>query len=182
MIMTAPKATLPVSYNVAVIELEGRFYPVRIKRDKDTRTIKLDSAPHLLWDIEVLFGIPPAQGPFHRQGVVSFSKHHHALAFCHRNQEEFGVLWHWQEVAARTEAYPERNAWYREEIRELAKAFPHVHVSGTEAYAHVSFRDGTWCSVFAPNVDEMWKQLYERVYETLHTKATEAGPASPATV
>lgn len=106
----------PVSEGYAVIELEGREYPVRTKREKGSGLLQVESFLHLRWEVEVLTGIPYAGEPQPPRGVISFRTHRLAIMICHRDVERC----QWQLLSAQVELSPERNAWYCDELVALA--------------------------------------------------------------
>lgn len=62
--------------------------------------------------------IPHAFDTFH-EGGPGYLCSEEALSACQAWCEAVELTEAWQELAARTELYPERNAWYREEIMNL---------------------------------------------------------------
>ncbi len=160
--------TLPADYHMAIIELEGRYYPVITERDKESGQLRLDGSPHLHWEGEYAYGIPYALGPQPTRGAISFATYQRAIDFCHRYREEFHVLWHWQQQAAQTELYPERGAWYREAFKQLCGTTPNFDVVADKAYASIFLRSGTYCRVLATTMDEAREKLYTQVEEMLY--------------
>jgi hypothetical protein len=153
---------LPVSYHMAVAEINGRFYPVSLASDEQGELV-LDSHPRYLWEVEDEFGIPPAIGPRHTTGVVSFPTYVAALHFCHCRYERFSLIIHLDYAVATYEVYPERNAWYADEIQTLAGMRPYVSSIGTRAYVSVFLRDGDYCRVYGNTIDDGLVNLYERL-------------------
>jgi hypothetical protein len=72
--------------------------------------------------------IPPALDSFHERGQ-GYDCREEALAACHAWREEVELNEDWRGLAARTELYPERTAWYLDEIIQLARGddTPHLH-------------------------------------------------------
>lgn len=84
---------------------------------------------------------------------------------------EAGVHVRWRALAANTEVYPERNAWYLEEIVHLAGAIPMVGIGVADAYADVivRYRGGSYVLEAAgASLDEAIEALYQRVYDCLY--------------
>ncbi len=161
-----PRQALPSEYGLAIIELRGRFYPVRVKQEQDG-TVHLDSPAHLFWEGEYEWGIPFACGPQPTQGVVSFGTWKLAFDYCQRYHEQFGLLYQVGKLAADVEVYPEHNVWYREALRELGGDCLYVD-GGTSSVYGSMFVGGMHCSVFAATVDEAVARLYQKVYEHMH--------------
>ena len=74
---------------------------------------------------------------------------------------------HWRELAAHTEVYPERNAWYLDEITRLTGDTTPLLSCGIEVHAVViAFLDGIEQRIDATGntPDEAIETLYQRVY------------------
>ncbi len=156
---------LPADYHMAVIELEGRYYPVRTERETDTGMLRLGTFPHFSWEVEAAYGTPYALGREPTHGVISFRDEQNAIDYCHRSWDNLRQRVRWKKLAAQTEVYPERNAWYREQIALLCREEPRLNVE-SDARASVFFRGGSLCMVWAATVDEAWEQLYTQVEAT----------------
>jgi len=97
------------------------------------------------------------------------------IAACRAWLVEAGVHVRWRALAANTEVYPERNAWYLEEIVHLAGAIPMVGIGVADAYADVivRYRGGSYVLEAAgASLDEAIEALYQRVYDCLYGRKT----------
>ncbi len=144
------RQALPVEYGLAIIELQGRFYPVRIEHKQDG-TVHLDVSAHLWWETHQSHGIP-------------FGTWAMAYDYCQRYHEEFSVLYHWEKVSAETEVYPERTAWYRDALREVGADHLSIDTVGNMASCS-TFVHRTYYAAQAGTVDEAVEMLYQQVYE-----------------
>jgi len=95
---------------------------------------------------------------------------------CPEQAIEAYLAWHeaavlsvdWQELAAHTEVYPERNAWYLDEITLLTENDTPLRVYGTYAFATVTTtHHGAHEVITARGAtpDETIEALYQHVYE-----------------
>ncbi|GCE04233.1 hypothetical protein [Dictyobacter aurantiacus] len=156
------REVLPPDYHMTIAEIERRFYPLSFFMSEDGRHIESLSA--YSWSFEGRYSIPPAVGPRHTTDVVSFPTYADAVTFCHRKQEEVDMFLAWEKKAARCEVYPERNAWYAQEIEQLTGNLPVLYGTLFKAHAVVIDTNGTWYCEDAPALDEAMIHLYERVY------------------
>jgi hypothetical protein len=133
--------------------------------------------PHILHQLPAL--IPPALAPFHDPAQGYDSREEAVEACCAWHEAAVVLPLEWQGLAARTELYQERNAWYLDEIALLSGGYdaPRVH-RGTSVHAVVLARQTTGDSdtqiiaVTADTPDEAIETLYQRVYEwALQTQA-----------
>ena len=113
--------------------------------------------------------IPPALPvqPSHdpRQGYPSRAQ---ALAACCAWDEEISLFVVWKTLAAHTEAYPERNAWYQEEIAWMTGGSPVLVTTTIEAIAVVVVELHPGVQVISAagiTLDEAIEHLYQQVYE-----------------
>nr|HET6902326.1 hypothetical protein [Ktedonobacteraceae bacterium] len=170
-----PNHALPSHYGVAQLA-SGRFYPLYVSGEEPGELELSPSFSCLHWGDQ---RIPFALGSTPREGVVSFEQHTHAIQYCQRNEEEFALLWQWQQYACQAELYPERNAWYRDEIERLAHAgdcpllLSRETVDclciGTEVHAYIWVHlAGSYQAIRAkaPTLDEALVALYEQVRAT----------------
>jgi hypothetical protein len=91
-----------------------------------------------------------------------------ALSACQTWYETVELLGKWRRLAARAELYPERNAWYLEEIAHLAGDDTiHLHYGhSVQAVVQVRGNDGIQViAATANSPDEAIEALYLRVYE-----------------
>ena len=111
--------------------------------------------------------IPPALEPAHKPGH-GYNSREEAIATYHAWLEVAGLSEHWRKLAAHTEVYPERNAWYLDEITRQTGDDTPLLSCGTEVRAlviadldgvvqHIAVTDNT--------PDEAIETLYQRVYE-----------------
>ena len=100
---------LPDGYAITQLS-DGRFYPLRVPWKPYT-----DIYP-LSWEAQ---RVPFAYGPRSASGIVSFADRKLAVQYCHRQHEEFPLLWEMAHTIWEHEVYPERNVWYREEVSRL---------------------------------------------------------------
>ncbi|GCE18677.1 hypothetical protein [Dictyobacter kobayashii] len=159
--MRKQREILPSDYHVTIAEIERRFYPLHISTSEDGRQIERFSPYY--WSFEDSYSIPYALGPRHTTGLVSFPTYADAVTFCHREREEVDVLLECRKKAARCEVYPERNAWYGQEIEHLTGNAPFHYSTLFEEHAMVTDTYGTIYSLEALTLDEAMCQLYERV-------------------
>ncbi len=157
------RQVLPVESGLAIIELQGRFYPVRVEHKQDG-TVHLDVSAHLWWETHQRLGIPFARGSQPTRGVVSFGTWAMAYSYCQRYHEECSVLSRWEQVRAETEVYPERTAWYREALREVGADCLSIDRVANMASCS-TFVHSTYYAAQAGTVDEAVEMLYQQVYE-----------------
>ncbi len=163
--------TLPPEYGVTIAEIEGQYYPIHVDKRDEQGMIEMMRLSSLYWETEASHGIPLAQGSQPTQGTISFRTHRATLDFCHRRRENHGLWYQWEKLATWTELYPERNAWYQEEILRLAGDIPTIEPAGSIVYGSV-FRCGVHCFISTSTIDEAWERLYERVCEHVAQKQT----------
>jgi hypothetical protein len=160
-----PHNPLPAAWRLVIAEMNGRFYPLNTGKPQEDGTITLDTCSHLLWSMENQRGIPYALGPQPTQGVISFRTYAQAYAFCERYQEHFTLWSDWQRLAAGCELYPERNVWYREQIKTLGGYLLHCEALCGFVYCCVFLPNEIYWYVTAPTIDEAIAQLYQQVYD-----------------
>jgi hypothetical protein len=111
--------------------------------------------------------IPPALDSSHDQ-LSGYLCREEALTACHTWCEAAELTQEWRRLAARTELYPERNAWYLDEIAHLAgDDTPRLHCA-ISVQAVVLARGNDSLEVIAATgntPDEAIETLYQRVYE-----------------
>jgi hypothetical protein len=111
--------------------------------------------------------IPPALDAF-LEGEAGYLCREEALAACQACYEAAELTEVWQELAARTELYPERNAWYLDEIAHLAgDDTPRLHY-GLSVQAEVCVRGKNGLERIAATgdtPDEALEALYQHVYK-----------------
>ena len=115
--------------------------------------------------------IPPALPPWH-DPAYGYDSREEAIEACCAWLEATELPDEWQALAARTEVYPERNAWYLDEIARLTGGgdTPHLHC-GTSVQAVVLVRQSTRdndtqiIAIRGDTPDEAVETLYQHVYE-----------------
>ncbi len=109
-----PEILPPPGYAIARLA-DGRFAPlgtVPFQPDEP-----LASLFPLRWSAEL---IPQAQARHACDGdIIAFPSYQQALWWCQRSAETVCLLHHASVAALRSECYPERNIWYREETERL---------------------------------------------------------------
>lgn len=147
---------------MALIETaEGRWFPA---------LTPLTDTPYWVTGIDAEARcIPPAlavqvaDDP--KQGYLSRAQ---AVAACCAWDEEIRLSVVWETHAAHIEAYPERNAWYLEEIAYLTGGSPVLATTTVEAIAVVVIELHPGVQVISAagiTLDEAIEQLYRQVYE-----------------
>ena len=176
----------PFSRQYSFFELAGRFYPCCIDISIDINELQEPRAVSLrYWEWQE---IPFAIGPRHAPGIVSFAKRSLAKQYIIRQEQEFYVLWDCSHIAALSEEYPERNAWYREEIaRLIAQHAKDYHSYSSRDLIDVQFSRTCEANIWlwlnwhaskeqvrlnplrltgkGVTIDEALEQLYQRCYE-----------------
>jgi len=125
--------------------------------------------------------ILPALGLVDEPGQ-GYGSREEAIAACRAWLEAARLPVHWRELAARTEVYPERNAWYLDEIARLTEDAIPLLLCGSEVHAVVTaVQDGIEQLIDAAGntPDEAIEILYQRVYawyrhqETIQSRASD---------
>jgi hypothetical protein len=111
--------------------------------------------------------IPPALDAFH-EGTTGYDFQEDALAACYGWYETVELTLMWQELAAGTELYPERTAWYLDEIAHLAQdstpRFNYGHC--VQAVVYARGKNGLErLAATGDTPDEAIEALYQYVYE-----------------
>jgi hypothetical protein len=106
----------PPGYAIARLA-DGRFAPLgTVPFQPDEPLVSLFP---LRWSAEL---IPQAQACHASDGdLIAFSTYQQALWWCQRRAETARLLYQAQVAALRSECYPERNVWYREETERLLR-------------------------------------------------------------
>ena len=167
-----PDKHLLKEHHMTIVQLEGRYYPVQLAQTKQGE-IQLDCWPHYTWDFEDAYTIPPAVGPRHTTGVVSFARRAAAVEFCLRSIENDTLLFRYlyDEAYLRLPVHPERLVWYSEEIWRLTGREVYTYVLVDTVRANICYRQGEYWSATAPSIDEAVMQLYDLVVERLQQPA-----------
>jgi hypothetical protein len=119
--------------------------------------------------------IPPAPGPVHEPGQEGYNSREEAIAAYYVWFEAEELPGHWRELAAHTEVYPERNAWYLDEIGRLTGGAAPSLSWRTEVYAvtiAVQVGNDQLIDATGNTPDEAIETLYQRVYEWFCQQAT----------
>jgi hypothetical protein len=124
---TTDTKTLPKG--MALIETaEGRWFPA---------LTPLTDTPHWVTFLDAgARCIPPALAskPCH-DPKKGYNSRKQALEACRAWDEEVSLPVQWEVLAAHIEAYPERNAWYLEEIAQMTGGSPVLVTATIEAVA-----------------------------------------------
>ena len=151
--------TLPKG--MALIETaEGRWFPA---------LTPLTDTPHWVTCIDAGAGcIPPAlESKLCHDPKRGYNSRKQALEACRAWDEEISLPVQWEMLAAHIEAYPERNAWYLEEIAQMTGASFLLVTSTLEAVAVVVVELHPGVKLIeASGVtrDEAIEQLYQHVH------------------
>ncbi|MBV9688466.1 MAG: hypothetical protein JO202_02025 [Ktedonobacteraceae bacterium] len=112
---------------LALIETaDGRWFPA---------FVPLTDTPYWVTIPNTGF-LPPAVEPLH-DPAEGYSCREEALEACHAWHEATTLSVQWQVLAAQTEVYPERNAWYVDEIVQLIGEGTPTMICGSDAIAAV---------------------------------------------
>lgn len=169
--MTQTTNTPKLPAGMAIIETaNGRWFPA---------LTPLTDTPHWVTILNAGAGlIPPALEPCH-DPEKGYGSREEALEVCHTWGEAVALPVQWEKLAAHTEMYPERNAWYLDEIFHLSGDLPRLARIGEFTIAQVIVEhDGDLkaISTVEPSPDEAIEQLYQKVYarerETRHACAS----------
>jgi hypothetical protein len=155
--MTPLSNTSPLPARMALIETaDGRWYPA---------FTPLTDTPHWVTLLDAGL-IPPAVEPCHHP-AQGYASREDAREACHAWHEAAVLEVQWQILASHTEVYPERNAWYLEEIAHLTGNGTPLLACGTDVYA-VLIADRSGCdeviSATGMTIDEAIETLYQCVY------------------
>ncbi len=159
------RQALPPEWNLEIIELRGRFYPVRVEQNEEGFCLR--DFPHFYWDTVYKWHTPFACGPQPTSGVVSMGTWKLAFDFCQRIYEEYEVLYRLAEMAIEKEVYPERNVWYREALYELGAKSIHAYPGLMDIHC-AAFVGEKYYNVCAWTVEDAIALLYQEVYEHVH--------------
>jgi hypothetical protein len=148
-----------VPEGMALLETaDGRWFPP---------FASLSEIPHLIDGMEDPPLIPPSRDSFHDPGQ-GLDCREEAIEACRSWREQEELDDGWRGLAALTELYPERNAWYLDEIAQLAGGDTPRLRCGISVYAMVLARHAARNEVIAAignTLDEAIETLYQRVYE-----------------
>ena len=157
---------------IMIIRIEGRYYPLRM-RTTAPGVRELESHPTFTWSFEDTYGIPPALGPRHTEGAVSFTRRAAAVEFCLRHLENLELLFHYRcsdTIVTQTD-HPEWVAWYVAETERLMRS--KVFLSEWLGMVRASVYDGLGerVEVTVADCTEAVMQLYDLVVERLQQPA-----------
>jgi hypothetical protein len=145
---------------MALIETaEGRWFPALTPlTDTPHRVTVLDAGAHF---------IPPAlASKACHDPKKGYTSRKQALEACRSWDEEVSLLMQWEMLAAHIEAYPERNAWYLDEIAQMSGGSPLLVTATIEAVVMVVAELHPGVKVISAagiTVDEAIEQLYQQV-------------------
>lgn len=83
---------------------------------------------------------------------------------------------------AATDLYPDRSAWYVDEIERLTGATPFFSTTLTEAYACVYYAKTIYHGVYASDMHEAIVALYDEISQTYGSFLDDSSPLSTAEV
>src|SRR5690348_16813386 len=75
---------------------------------------------HRLFIVEVSEALIPSALPLSHDPVHGYASREEAIEACRAWREAVELPEEWKALAARTEVYPERTSWYRDEIARLS--------------------------------------------------------------
>jgi hypothetical protein len=144
---------------MALVETaDGRWFPARVSlQEHPPRVSLLEDPPP----------IPPALDSFHEE-VSGYLCREEARDACYAWYETEELIQVWRKVAARTELYPERTAWYLDEIAHLAGDDAPLLDHGLSVQAMVCAQGKNGLEVIAATgntPDEAIESHNPRVYE-----------------
>ena len=145
---------------MALVETtDGRWFPAfALSSEIPFGVYILERSPH----------IHPARNSLHKR-VPGYTCREEAIEAFYAWNETCELTQNWRWFAALTEVYPERNAWYLDEIVQLTGGddTPHMHY-GISVQAMVLARGIDGIEVITATgdtPDEAIETLYQRVYE-----------------
>jgi hypothetical protein len=145
--------------DMAVVETDdGSWFPV---------FALFSEIPKQIFVLEESPLISSARDSLHERGQ-GYAHREEAIAACHAWCEAVGLTEEWRALAAHTELYPERNAWYFDEIAHLAGDDTPRLYCGSSVLAMVRARGIDNIELIAATghtPDEPIESLYQRVYE-----------------
>ena len=99
--------------------------------------------------------VPPAEGDAPASGPIICSRYDEARWWCERRAETACLLHQASVAALRSECYPDRNVWYREEIERLVREAGYGWPLGEEAGSQEQqgVEQGPCCIVEAQDAD-----------------------------
>jgi hypothetical protein len=141
---------------MALVETtDGRWFPAfALFSEIPFRVYVVDGSPL----------IPLALDSLH-ESVPGYTCREEAIEACYAWSETFELTQDWRWLTARTELYPERNAWYLDEIVQLTGGddTPHLH-RGISVQAMVLARGIEVITATGDTPDEAIETLYQLVY------------------
>ena len=144
---------------MALVEtFDGRWFPA-FAPDKENP---------LQW-VRLIDGLPDIPPALDHDPEAGYPLREKAIAACWAWHEAAILPFEWQALAGQIEVYPERTAWYLDEIARLTGNERSVWRSGTFAFAVVNTaqpsEQETIITAHGANPDEAIENLYQRVYE-----------------
>lgn len=158
MTKTTPQSeSLPAG--MALVEtFDGRWFPA----------FAPDQENPLQW-VHLIDGPPDIPPALEHDPAAGYQRREEAIAACWAWHEAVILPFEWQALARQVEVYPERTAWYLDEIAHLTGNNRSVWRAGTVALAVVStaqpFEQETIITANGANPDEAIENLYQHVYE-----------------
>src|SRR5215831_18610799 len=122
--MTQPMNTEVLPQGMALVEtFDGRWFPAFAPpRENPLRWVHLMGGPP---DIPPALDLDPSEG---------YQSREEAIGACWAWHEAARLPFEWERLAAHTEVYPERTAWYLDEIAQLIGNGRPARVYRTYAY------------------------------------------------
>ena len=153
------------SEGMALVETsDGRWFPAFASLAEHPRWVLL------IGESPIPAALEPLQG-----GEPGYACREEAMEAYRTWREAATLPVRWQKLAAQTEVYPERNAWYREEIAQLTGDIPMVTCGISTSAVVIAERDGISrvISATGASLDEAMETLYQRVYDFLYGEQEE---------
>ena len=158
--MTNPIKTDALPQGMALVETDdGRWFAAFAPDGATPRSL------HLLGDATATL-IPPALAQ-RSEACQGYGCRKEAIEACYAWHEAAALPVQWQTLAASTEVYPERNAWYLEEIARLTgDSTPRLSCGIDVSAVVMTDRSGSNGVITAvgTTIDEAVEALYQRVY------------------
>lgn len=156
--MTQTLKTEALPEGMALLEtFDGRWFPAFVPPgEKPLRWVHLIGG---LLDIPPALDLDPSEG---------YQVREEAIGACWAWHEAAILPLEWERLAAHIEVYPERTAWYLDEIAHLIGNGRPAQVSRTYAYAMVTTvlpQESEVVTARGATPDEVIETLYQRVYE-----------------
>jgi len=158
--MTNPLKMDALPEGMALVETDdGRWFAALVPLSEET--------PHRVFLLKGTSADIPAALELVDEPGQGYGSRKEAIAGYRAWLEATGLPVHWRELAARTEVYPERNAWYVDEIAKMTGGGSPIVTATIEAAALVIVGWHPQVQVIAAagiTADEAIERLYQKVY------------------